>query len=205
MWANLSTFDELGAARQALLDRARGKVTTQPQTPPNRGTRAIHDVKHKARTYWFRVFVWIPINLVHPLPFLSNSLKTEQMGLQPVYRYESLIVAVMVLRVIHVYTLFKIKLVIRYLNLDASLLVRNENAVLVLNDPGLSQAILALKIALTRNPALIIAIAWAVLICTITIVIRVSESTHGVETSPCAWQRRGVRVVRGYQSFKCSR
>ena len=50
------------------------------------------------------------------------------MGLRPQYRYESLIVAVMVLRILHVYTLFKIKLVIRYLNLDASLLVRNENA-----------------------------------------------------------------------------
>lgn len=68
-------------------------------------------------------------------------------------------------------------------------------AVLVLNDPGLSQATLALKIALTRNPALLIAIAWAVLICTITVVIRVSESTAGVETSPYVWDQIWLVIV----------
>jgi hypothetical protein len=115
-------------ARQQLLDRARGKQAKQPKLAQDRITRMMEDVKHKACSYRWTTFVWIPINLVHPLPFISNTLTTEQMGLRPTYRYESLIVAVMVLRVVHVYTLFKIKLIIRYLNLDASLLVRNENA-----------------------------------------------------------------------------
>ena len=191
MWLQLDTRSELLETRQMLLDRSRGRqlsltVANATATLSNSKTSRL---LRKLRGNLVTVCVWIPLNLIHPVPMISRLISTAQLGLRPVYRLEALIAAFMVLRVIHVYVLFKWKLVILYLNLDASLLIRNEGAVHLLNDSGMSQATLALKISLMRNPGLIIMLAWLVLICTCAVVIRVSESTAGVDSSPYVWDQ----------------
>jgi hypothetical protein len=189
MWIQIDTSTELVDTRQALLDRARGRQIKKILNTRHDSQAFVCKMYTKVCLNPVKVFIWIPINLIHPLPGVSFTIATAQLGLRPIYRVESFIAAFMVVRIVHVYLLFKLKLVIRYLNLDSSLVTRNEGAVLLLNDPGLSQATLALKISLMRNPTLIIMLAWLVLILTTAVVIRVSESTFGVDSSPYLWDQ----------------
>ena len=137
------------------------------------------------RQHWFFFMVLLPLNLITPFPGLSFRLTIEQLGLNTRYRSESLVVGAMLPRIYHVMLLYKLKLLTSYLALDSSLIVRNSSAIRQLNDPGLSQPQLALKIALERQPLRIIIVCWAVLLATTTYLVRVFESAEGNTFSAC--------------------
>ena len=92
MVVNLRTRDELRSVQKSLLERARGKPSRQTSQIP---TQMQHTLAF-LRNHWWVCFVWIPLNLVHPLPGISMVLEMDQMGLRPVYRMEGFIAAVMV-------------------------------------------------------------------------------------------------------------
>jgi hypothetical protein len=140
-----------------------------------------NDLQHPHRPFlktfeqhWFLLLVSIPLNLIHPIPGLSGTVVIEQLGKQPRYQIEALIAGAMVLRIYHIFYLFRLQMITKYLALDSSLLVRNQTAIKQLNDPLLSQSKLALKIALERQPGTIILMMWAMLIFSSTYYIRVS-------------------------------
>ena len=91
--------------------------------------------------------------------------------------------------------LIKLKLLTKYLSLDSSLIIRNENAIKQMNDPSLSQPVLAIKIALTRQPMYLIGTCWAVLIFSATWIIRISENTPGNLFSVYVWDQLWLVLV----------
>jgi hypothetical protein len=110
--------------QSTLQERGRGlkPADMQKETPSASFVRSI-------RQHGVLPFVLGLYNLIHPVPGLSFSVTIEQLGMRPRYSVEALIAGAMVLRVYHILVLFKLKMITKFLSLDSSLVVRNEDAI----------------------------------------------------------------------------
>jgi hypothetical protein len=141
------------------------------------------------------IFVLLPLNIIHPVPGLSFIVSVEQLGVVTSYRVESLILAVMLFRVYHVFVLYKLRLLATLLCLDATLIIRNDSTIRQLNDPRMSKPQLAFKIALHRQPFTIILILWVTIILTATWAIRVFEMNTSQSFSTYVWDQMWMIIV----------
>jgi hypothetical protein len=141
------------------------------------------------------IFVLLPLNIVHPVPGLSFVVSVEQLGVVTAYRVESLILAVMLLRVYHVFVLYKLRLLATLLSLDATLITQNDSTIRQLNDPRMSKQQLAIKVALDRQPFTIILFLWITFILTATWAIRVFEMNTTQSFSVYVWDQMWLIIV----------
>ena len=63
------------------------------------------------------IFFLLPLNMVHPVPGLSFIVDVQQLGYDTGYRVESLILSVMLVRVYHLFSLGKLRLLSTILSL----------------------------------------------------------------------------------------
>ena len=73
------------------------------------------------------IFFLLPLNMVHPVPGLSFIVDVEQLGYDTGYRVESLILSVMLVRVYHLFSLGKLRLLATILSLESTLIIRNHS------------------------------------------------------------------------------
>mmetsp|Transcript_18413 Transcript_18413/g.41954 ORF Transcript_18413/g.41954 Transcript_18413/m.41954 type:complete len:736 (-) Transcript_18413:58-2265(-) len=191
MWQQMELALEGEDAQQRLIDRDHRIVADFRLARQTFFQRLMRTV----RSNWFTWSILFPLNMIHPVPGFSKTWTIEQLGIQPSYRVESLISAVMLIRIYHIFVLIKLRLLTKYLSLDSSLIIRNENAIKQMNDPSLSQPVLAVKIALTRQPMYLISTCWAVLIFSATWIIRISENTPGNLFSVYLWDQLWLVMV----------
>ena len=126
-WVNILkalTSADYADTQSMLQERGRGlkPADMQKETPSPSFVRSV-------KQQGFLPFVLGLYNLIHPVPGLSFSVTIEQLGMRPRYSVEALIAGAMVLRVYHILVLFKLKMITKFLSLDSSLVVRNEDAI----------------------------------------------------------------------------
>ncbi len=144
------------------------------------------------------IFFLLPLNMVHPVPGLSFIVDVEQLGYDTGYRVESLILSVMLVRVYHLFSLGKLRLLATILSLESTLIIRNHSTIRQLNDPRMSKPQLAFKIALEKFPAYIIPILWITILTTATCAVRMYEMNTSKRSSIYVWDQMWMITVMSF-------
>jgi hypothetical protein len=112
---------------------------------------------------------------VHTLPFFHVDFRNEALGRKVYYRSESVLCGFMFVRLYHVYLFLEQSVFLNYFDLEDSYLLKDYNTVKLSHDCATNHTMLAFKVAMTRNPGLLIMMMVGLLLSSTTYIVRLAE------------------------------
>jgi hypothetical protein len=122
-----------------------------------------------------KLAVEILISSIHTLPFVDMDITQAQLGRRIVYRLESVLCALMFVRVYHVWRSISGRIHYAYFNLEEAALLRDDKTIKILQQSPIQLQTLALKLAVAQNPMLVIVCMYVFVILFIGYLMRVVE------------------------------
>jgi len=160
------------------------------EDPPSSRSKMTTSWKDKVRLYFELV-----VNSIHTVPFVYYDFPLQMSGSTFYYRLESILCAVMLLRLYHVWRWVHMKVQFRYFNPEESYLLRDHATVKMFQNSNISFRLLSIKVAIKRHPVEIISALTLSIIVTITYFIRIAEGPAYQKHSTYIWDQMWIVYV----------
>ncbi|EKX44067.1 hypothetical protein GUITHDRAFT_109853 [Guillardia theta CCMP2712] len=145
----------------------------------------------KRELFW--LVAELGICMIHPFPFYKNDYEWNVLGRPLFYRFESIMCALMLVRLFHLWSWILASLYLLFFNLESS--YRTQDFELIKSvqqlsqDRGTSYRMLSFKIAMSKSPPAVIAVCTIMVLMPCSYLFRLSEGPAYVDHSRYFWDQ----------------
>eukprot|EP00960_Hanusia_phi_P029221 747845-Hanusia_phi.AAC.6 len=187
-----------------------GQILRVKKDIEDRTCNISHLGTNKKRRYQFTwssialLIAQVIVNTFFTYPLVYADIPMDILGTRMYYRLESIMCALMFLRLYHIWNWLENATYLRYFDLEDSYMVGDHATIVMSQESATSHRTLAFKVAMTRNPGSIVLFVVFLLLGSMTYIMRIAEGPAYMPHSVYIWdQIRCISVADasiGYSS-----